>query len=34
MMGRSLGGAVAFSLSNRLSNKELDGLILLSPALR
>lgn len=34
MMGNSLGGSVAFCLANRLTNKELNGVILLSPAIR
>lgn len=33
-MGNSLGGAVAFCLSNRFTSKELNGIIMLSPAIR
>lgn len=33
-MGNSLGGAVAFCLANRFTSKELNGVIMLSPAIR
>jgi alpha-beta hydrolase superfamily lysophospholipase len=34
MLGYSLGGAVAFCLANKLNTKDLNGVILLSPAIR
>jgi pimeloyl-ACP methyl ester carboxylesterase len=34
MLGYSLGGAVAFCLANRLDTKDLNGVIMLSPAIR
>lgn len=34
MLGTSLGGVVAFCLANRLTNKQLNGLIMLSPAIK
>lgn len=33
-MGNSLGGAVAFCLANRMSDKDVNGVIMLSPAIK